>query len=115
MIGSVIFLTITALPDNDAQTSFALNDLLLSNRRRIASATAPASMMAPSTIESDGTGCMPKAATRYPFAAAFSSTVLTPLDPMSRPITAFDVPNTEALAAQPPRERAAPYRFVRSG
>jgi hypothetical protein len=60
----VIFLTITALPDSDAQTSLVLNALLLSNTRRMASATAPASMIAPSTMESGGTGWEAKAATR---------------------------------------------------
>ena len=116
MTGNVIFLTITALPDSDVQTSFALNALLLSNRRRIASATALASMIAPSTIESGGTGCVPKAATRYPFPAAFSSTALTALDPMSRPTTVLDLANTENLAAKRPVERADPYnlRKIRS-
>jgi hypothetical protein len=36
--GSVIFLTITELPDSDATTSLALN-FLLAKRRRTASAT----------------------------------------------------------------------------
>ena len=45
----------TALPDSEAQTSFALN-APLSNTLRMASATAPASMIAPSTMASGGTG-----------------------------------------------------------
>jgi hypothetical protein len=60
----VIFLTITALPESDAQTSFDLNALLASNNRRMASATAVESMIAPSTIVSGGSGSAPKAATR---------------------------------------------------
>src|SRR6185436_17431911 len=91
--GSVIFLTITAFPESEAQTSFALNVLLCSNTRRIASATAPASMMAPSTIESGGTGSLPNAATRNPFPEGFSSTALTALDPMSSPTTALVLRN----------------------
>src|SRR6185503_17269265 len=91
--GSVIFLTITALPESEAQTSFALNDLLCSKTRRIASATAPASMMAPSTIESGGTGSLPNAATRNPFPDGFSSTAFTALDPMSSPTTALVLRN----------------------
>ena len=55
MTGSVIFLTITELPDSDAATSLALN-CLLANRRLTASATAPESMMAPSTMLSGGSG-----------------------------------------------------------
>ena len=61
--------------------------------RRIASATAPASMMAPSTIESGGTGSLPNAATRNPFPDGFSSTALTALDPMSSPTTALVLRN----------------------
>ncbi len=45
----------TALPDSEAQTSFALERLVAARTRwRMASATAPASMMAPSTIASGG-------------------------------------------------------------
>jgi hypothetical protein len=62
MTGRVIFLTITALPDSDAQTSFVWI-LLVSNSRRIASATAALSMMAPSTMLSGGIGSAPKAVT----------------------------------------------------
>src|SRR5215203_4142013 len=91
--GNVIFLTITAFPESEAQTSLALNDLLCSKTRRIASATAPASMMAPSTIESGGTGSLPNAATRNPFPDGFSSTALTALDPMSSPTTALVLRN----------------------
>ena len=54
----MIFLTITALPESDAQTSFVLKAFLPSKTRRMASATAPASMIAPSTIESGGTGSL---------------------------------------------------------
>ncbi len=45
----------TALPDSDAATSLVLN-ALFSNRRRIASATAAPSMIAPSTMLSGGIG-----------------------------------------------------------
>ena len=60
--GSVIFLTITALPDRDAATSFVWI-LRLSNSRRIASATAAPSMIAPSTMLSGGMDSAPKAVT----------------------------------------------------
>src|SRR4030095_7497478 len=95
--GSVIFLTMTALPESEAQTSLALNALLCSKTRRIASATAPASMMAPSTIESGGTGSLPNAATRNPFPDGLSSTAFTALDPMSSPTTAFVLRNIHGL------------------
>src|SRR6478672_10547097 len=87
----------TALPDNDAATSFDLN-ALFSNKRRMASATAAPSMIAPSTMLSGGTGSVPKAETRKaPLPEGVSSTALTALDPMSRPTTALDFlvrPNT---------------------
>ena len=60
--GSVIFLTMTALPDSDAATSLVLM-CRPSNRRRMASATAAPSMMAPSTMLSGGTGSLPNAVT----------------------------------------------------
>ena len=55
----------TALPDSDATTSFALNfgDC---RTRRTASVTAPASMIAPSTMLSGGSGSTPIAATLKP-------------------------------------------------
>ena len=93
--GSVIFFTITALPDNEAHTSFDLNALLPSNRRRTASATAPASIMAPSTIASAGSGSIAKATTRKALPDAFSSTAFTALEPISRPITVLLLPNTD--------------------
>ena len=55
----------TALPESDAATSLVLN-ALFSNTRRIASATAAPSMIAPSTMLSGGTGSMPNAATLKP-------------------------------------------------
>ena len=58
MTGSVIFLTMTTLPESDAQTSLARNAFWPVNRRRIDSATAPASMIAPSTIDSGGIGSL---------------------------------------------------------
>ena len=58
----------TALPDSDAATSFVLMPRP-SNRRRMASATAPPSMMAPSTMLSGGTGSLPNADTLYPLPA----------------------------------------------
>ena len=94
--GRLIFLTMTELPDSEAATSFVLN-ALFSNSRRIASATAAPSMMAPSTILSGGTGSVANAETRNPLPAGFSSTAFTALEPMSRPTTAFDFlvrPNT---------------------
>src|SRR5215475_8844039 len=86
--GRLIFLTMTELPDSDAATSFVLN-ALFSNSRRIASATAAPSMIAPSTMLSGGTGSLARATTRKPFPAGLSSTALTALDPISRPTTAF--------------------------
>src|SRR5688572_22719993 len=91
--GSVIFLTITALPESEAQTSLALKPLF-SKRRLIEFATALASIMAPSTIASAGTGSMPKAATRKSLAVGLSSTAFTALDPMSSPTTLFCFRNT---------------------
>src|SRR4029450_5214887 len=87
--GNAIFLTITALPDSEATTSFALKRLV-SKMRRIASATVTASMTAPSTIvsggiDSDAQGTTLK--TLDPF--GFNSMALTALDPMSRPTTGF--------------------------
>ena len=55
--GRLIFLTMTALPEREAATSFDLK-AWFSNRRRMASATAVPSMMAPSTMLSGGTGSM---------------------------------------------------------
>src|SRR5205807_5734501 len=95
MTGRLIFLTMTALPESEAATSFDLN-ALLSNRRRIASATAVPSMIAPSTMLSGGMGSMPNAATLKPLPTAFNSTAFTALDPMSSPTTPLDLfkPNT---------------------
>src|SRR5688572_6650067 len=84
--GSEIFLTITALPESDAATSLVLK-AFDSKTRRIDSATAAPSIMAPSTMLSGGIGSVPKAATRKPFPTAFSSTALTALEPMSSPTT----------------------------
>src|SRR5438105_802702 len=81
----------TALPDSDAATSLVLN-CLFSKTRRIASATAAPSMIAPSTMLSGGTGWMPKATTFQPLPACLSSTAFTALEPMSRPMTALDFP-----------------------
>src|SRR6266478_5939304 len=89
--GRLIFLTMTAFPDSEAATSFVLK-ALFSNNRRIASATAAPSMMAPSTMLSGGTDSMANATTLKPLPTAFSSTALTALDPMSRPTTPFDLP-----------------------
>ena len=55
----------TALPDSEAATSLVLN-ALFSKSRRIASATAPPSMMAPSTMLSGGTGSHANAVTLKP-------------------------------------------------
>ena len=55
--GRLIFLTITALPDSDAATSRVLMRCD-SNRWRTTSATAPPSMIAPSTMVSGGTGSL---------------------------------------------------------
>src|ERR1051326_2404810 len=104
MIGSEIFLTITALPESDAATSFVLM-WRPSNSRRIAAETAAASMIAPSTILSGGSGSVPKPVTRYDFPDVFSSTALTADDPMSRPTRAFALRNTAH-----PRFHRAVYR-----
>ena len=50
----------TALPESDAATSFVLK-ALFSKSRRMASATAAPSMIAPSTMLSGGTGSMANA------------------------------------------------------
>src|SRR5215218_3336529 len=95
--GRVIFLTMTALPESDAATSFVWI-LRPSNSRRIASATAAPSMMAPSTMLSGGTDSEPKAVTLNVFPVGFSSTALTALDPMSRPTRDFALPNTGVVS-----------------
>src|SRR3982751_3144439 len=100
ILGSVIFLTITALPASDAATSF-VRMFFDSNRRRIASATAAPSMMAPSTMLSGGTGSIPNAVTLNDLPEPLSSTALTALEPMSKPTTARDLPNTLDLAWPP--------------
>src|SRR5262245_25594562 len=85
----------TALPESDAATSFVLK-FFWSKRRRMASATAVPSMIAPSTMVSGGIGSTANAETLKVFPEGFSSTALTALDPMSRPTTGFDLrnPNT---------------------
>src|SRR3954465_14272636 len=98
--GRLIFLTITALPESDAATSLHLKALFW-NRRRIASATAVPSMIAPSTMLSGGAGSLAKAATLYDFPAAFSSTALTALDPMSSPTTALGLPRPSTAPPHP--------------
>src|SRR5262249_48957845 len=104
--GRLIFLTITALPESDAATSLVLN-WLFSNTRRMASATAEPSMIAPSTMLSGGTGSMPKATTFQALPDGLSSTALTALDPMSRPTTAFELPR--------PNTTVCPFRLAQSG
>src|SRR5689334_4348695 len=83
----------TAFPDRDAATSLVLIAPLV-KRRRIASATAPPSMMAPSTMLSGGTGSLPNAATLNALPAGLSSTALTALEPISRPTRDFALRNT---------------------
>ena len=61
--GRLIFLTMTALPEREAATSFVLNPFW-ANSFLMASATAPPSMIAPSTMLSGGTGSDAMAATR---------------------------------------------------
>ena len=63
MTGSVIFLTITVLPESDAHTFLVLKAGVLSKSRLMVPTTASASMIAPSTIESAGTVSVAKAAT----------------------------------------------------
>src|SRR5438132_10150950 len=93
----------TALPESDAATSLLLN-ALLSKTRRIASATAAPSMIAPSTMLSGGIASLAKAATLNDLPFAFSSTALTALDPMSRPTTALDLPKPNTDAPHPQSE-----------
>src|SRR5678816_1649105 len=102
MTGRLIFLTMTALPEREAATSLVLN-ALFSKTRRIASATAAPSMIAPSTMLSGGTGSLAKATTLKFLPEAFSSTALTALEPMSRPTTDLDFPspNTSYVLTEP--------------
>src|SRR5947199_4983128 len=93
----------TALPDKEAATSLLLK-VLFSKRRRIASATAVPSMIAPSTMLSRGIASLANALTLYPLPAAFNSTALTALDPMSRPTTALDLPRPNTAAPHPQTE-----------
>src|SRR6185436_14117914 len=83
----------TALPEREAATSFVLMAPLV-NRRRIASATTPPSIMAPSTMLSGGTASEPKADTLNALPAGLSSTALTALEPISRPTRDFALRNT---------------------
>src|SRR3954453_6091395 len=83
----------TALPERGAAASLVLI-APLAKSRRIASATAPPSMIAPSTMLSGGTGSLPNAATLNALPAAFSSTALTALEPISRPTRDFALRNT---------------------
>src|SRR5437667_9666735 len=99
----------TALQESDAATSLLLN-ALLSNRRRIASATAAPSMIAPSTMLSGGIGSLANAATLYDLPTALSSTALTALDPISRPTTSLDLPRPNTAAPHPQTEYQS--RFV---
>src|SRR5262245_37642969 len=92
MTGRVIFLTITELPDSEAATSLVLKRRF-SNSRRMASATAPLSMMAPSTMLSAGIGSTANAVTLKLLPDGLSSTAFTALDPISNPTTAFGFPN----------------------
>src|SRR5215472_87678 len=94
MIGSVIFLTITALPDSEAATSFVLM-WRPSKRRRIASATAAPSMIAPSTMLSGGSGSVPNTVTLKDLPAGLSSTALTADEPISSPTRALALRNTD--------------------
>src|SRR5262245_39591330 len=96
MTGRLIFLTMTALPESDAATSFDLK-ALFSKSRLIESATAVPSMIAPSTMLSGGIGSMAKATTLKLLPTGLSSTALTALDPMSRPTTAFDFPKPNTV------------------
>src|SRR5436190_24108559 len=90
----------TALPESEAATSLLLK-ALFSNNRRIASATAAPSMIAPSTMLSGGIGSLANAATLNVLPIDFSSTALTALDPMSRPTTALDLPRPNTVAPHP--------------
>src|SRR6476660_2344650 len=112
MIGSVIFLTITALPESDAATSLVLI-ARPSNSRRMASATAAPSMMAPSTMLSGGRFSVPKPVTLYVFPDALSSTALTALEPMSRPTRALALRNTDHSRRHAMDLSAQPLRQVR--
>ena len=100
----------TALPESEAATSFVLN-ALFSNRRLIASATAAASIIAPSTMLSGGTGSIANAMTLYPLPAALSSTALTALEPMSRPTTDFDLPRPNTIVSWLKRVRSSAKRI----
>src|SRR5579859_4568738 len=109
MIGSEIFLTMTALPESDAATSFVLM-WRPSNRRRMASATEAPSMIAPSTMLSGGRCSVPKLVTLKDLPDGFSSTALTADDPMSSPTRAFALPNTGH-----PRLHRVVYRHLQFG
>src|SRR3990172_5006749 len=111
--GRVIFLTMTALPESDAATSFDLN-ALFSKTRRIASATAEPSIIAPSTILSGGTGWVAKAATLNPLPDARNSIALTALEPMSRPTAAFDLFRPNTVMSPKTISRTAPPGHPRS-
>src|SRR5688572_12222305 len=107
--GSVIFLTMTVLPESDAHTFLVLKAGVLSNSRLMVPTTASASMMAPSTIESAGTASLANADTLKLFPLGLSSTALTALEPMSRPTTALGVlRNTRLLLRYSPARGPGP-------
>ena len=91
--GKLIFLTITALPDSEAATSRFFVPAR-ANARRIASVALAASMIAPSTMLSGAMSSRAKATTRNDLPAAFSSTTLTALEPISSPTMLLFLPNT---------------------
>ena len=90
----------TALPESEAATSLVLN-ALFSNSRRMASATAAPSMMAPSTMLSGGTGSMAKAATLKPLPAGLQLDGLDGARSDVEPDDRFDLAKTKHVMSCP--------------
>ncbi len=113
--GSEIFLTITAFPETPVATSGVL--ILFSwNRRWIASMTAPASMIAPSTIASGGSDSTPMFRSwnsSPPLPPTLSSTAFTAEEPMSTPTMPFFLPNRPTGVSSVGHPRSRLRLFVR--
>ena len=105
----------TALPETPVATSAVL--ILLSwNSRWIESITAPASMIAPSTIASGGSDSIPMFRSWYsspPLPPTLISTALMAEEPMSTPTIPFFLPNRPTGVSSAERSRSRLRLFVR--
>src|SRR5262245_49256535 len=113
--GRLIFLTMTALPDTPVAHSAVLMRLSW-NRRWIESITAPASMIAPSTIASGGSDSIPMFRSwnsSFPFPPTLISTAFTADEPMSTPTRLFFLPKRPTGVSSTDRSQSDCAVFVR--